>query len=88
MSFDVKTEQVAQKFKPKFIEHGKGYAVFEYDLAHSASCAANFIRANLIFRESWELSTNGARLAILDKKWKAEETKKEEDDNDNSTYAG
>jgi transposase-like protein len=90
MSFDVKMEQVAKKFKPKFLEHGNGYAVFEYDLAHTATCACNHLRANATKREDWELSTNGSRLAVIEKNWTppASQKKKEEDDNDNSSYAG
>lgn len=90
MDFKTKIEAVARRFKPEFIEHGQGYAVFRYDLAHTANMCHNLLMAHdgISTREDWMCDKSGNKVAIVDKHFKSLDKEKDDDDNSNETYAG
>lgn len=84
MSFETKIEKIAVNHKPTFIEFGMGYAVMKWDLAHTCNIAANQLRRGLDKHEDWKLEQSGARLAIIDTKWKPND----DEEDKNEAYAG
>jgi hypothetical protein len=72
MSFEVKIEKIAARFTPVAIEHGKGYAVLEYDFAHKASQMASQLREYNGPYEDWLISTNGTRIAVVDNNYQSD----------------
>ena len=88
MSFISKIEAICRRFTPQMIEHGQGYAVIEYEFAHQAIRTSRHIKTYTDHFERWSISTNGKRVAVIDRNWTPKLTQGDKDDDKQGNYAG